>query len=39
MKFSMQGPMRKYQAKVGATLKLMYEVVARIEGVNSIHQM
>ena len=39
MKFSMQGPMRKYQAKVGSTLKLMYEVVARIEGVNSIHQM
>ena len=39
MKFSMQGPMRKYQAKVGSTLKLMYEVVARIEGVNSVHQM
>lgn len=38
-KFSMQGPMRKYQAKVGSTLRFVYEVVARIEGTNSVHQM
>lgn len=39
LKFSMQGPMRKYQVKAGSTLTLVYDVVARIEGVNSAHQM